>query len=437
MDAVSSTFVNDSIAYYEGGYTILYDNGKQENGNINVEKCEIGKNINSRYKDFINKKSNFGIPLENFYCISSKDENTNFFYQPNIGYSIINLYIFYKNNSIYSPDELQSIIVSENNLIDNNNKENPISEGFIYQLSSSFSSTEYTEISYNFQYLKYDSDDGLVFKNYKNFSGILFSDMNSYRKKYNTHNYNKSDINQIGTISFQINKSNYDHYKRSYQRLQSLLPEILSLINLVLEIARQLSIYISKKVLSKDIMISLLDKSNNIISNRHQQEINKILLKNKEKNMRSSERREIKDETIDKTNNIHNQQALDKSKFNISKDNIFLDNGKKNHPNINDKLLSELSFFDILKSYFCFQNKKTKLINLCHNIIIEDMCLEKILKRIYSLENINNYYSNEIKRAKLKKSKHKIQKIENRDKHEKEKNEDRNISIKNNIVNNI
>ena len=437
METKSSTIINDSNAYYEGGYTIIYDNGKREYGNINIEKCEIGKNINSRYKDFIIKKSNFGIPIESFYCISSKDKNTNFFYQPNIGYSIINLYVFYKNNSIYSPDELQSIIVSENNLIDNNNKENPISEGFIYQLSSSFSSIEYTMISYNFQYLKYDSDDGLIFKNYKNFSGILFSDMSSYRTKYNTNNYNISDINKIGTISFQINKSNYDYYKRSYQRLQSLLPEILSLINLVLEIARQVSYYISKKILSKDIMISLLDKNNNIISNKHQQEISKILLTNKEKNMRSSERREIKDETIDKTSNIHNQEALDKNKFNISKDNILLDNGKKEQQNINDKLLSELSFFDVLKSYFCFQDKKTKLVNLCNNIIIEDMCLEKILKRIYCLENINNYYSNEIKRAKLKKSKHKIQKKENRDKHEIDKDEDRNIRIKNNIVNNI
>ena len=268
--------VNDSIAYYKAGYTIIYDNGFRAFGNISIENCEIGKNINSKYKDFINEKSNFGIPLESFYCISSKDENTNFFYQPNVGYSIINLYAIYKNNSIYTPDQLQSIIVSENNFIDNNNKENPISEGFIYQLTSSFSSSENTMISYNFQYLKYDSDDGLVFKNYKNFSGVLFSDMSSYRDKYSNYNMS-SDINQIGTISFQVNKSNYDYYKRSYQRLQSLLPEILSLINLVLEIARLLSSYLTRKVMSKDIMTSLLDQDKNYISNKHHQEISRIL----------------------------------------------------------------------------------------------------------------------------------------------------------------
>jgi hypothetical protein len=183
MDISSTNIINESIAYYEASYTNIYDNGIQEYGNIKIEKCKIGKNINSKYKDYINGKTNFGIPLENFYCISSKDENTNFFFLPNVGYSIINLYVFYKNNSIYSPNILQSIIVSENNYIDNNNKENPISDGFIYKLTSSFSSSENTMITYNFQYLKYDSDEGFIFKNHKNFSGISFSDMSSYIDK--------------------------------------------------------------------------------------------------------------------------------------------------------------------------------------------------------------------------------------------------------------
>jgi hypothetical protein len=262
--------------------------------------------------------------------------------------------------------------------------------------------------------------------------------MSSYRDKYSNYNMS-SDINQIGTISFQVNKSNYDYYKRSYQRLQSLLPEILSLINLVLEIARLLSSYLTRKVMSKDIMTSLLDQDKNYISNKHHQEISRILFKNKENNMRSSERREIKGEPINKTVTINNQEVLDKSKLNISKENINLDNGKKNQSNINDKLLNELSFWEILKSYFCFKDKKSELVNLCHNIIIEDMCFEKIIKRIYCLENISYYYSNEIKnkRIKMKKSKHKIHKKEIQDKHEKEKNEDKSIRIKNNIVNNI
>jgi len=304
-------------------------------------------------------------------------------------------------------------------------------------MTSSFSSSESTMISYNFQYLKYDSDDGLVYKSYKNFSGILFSDMSSYRKKYANYNMN-SDVYQIGTISFKINKSNYDYYNRSYKKLQSLLPEILSLINLVLEIARYISDYLCKKVMSKDIMISLLDNEKNYITNKHHQEITKILFKNKERNMKFSERREIKNETIDKPDNTHNQKIFDKSNFSISKENI-ISNEKQNCSNINNKLLSELNFCDVFKSYFCFKDEKSKLVNLYHNIIIENMSFEKIIKRIYTLEKISYYYSNEIEniKFKMKKSKHKIYKKETKNKHEKEKSEDRNIGIKNNLVNNI
>ena len=114
---------------------------------------------------------------------------------------------------------------------------------------------------------------------------------------------------------------------------------------------------------------------------------------------------------------------------------VNLDKEKNNLSNIDNKLLSEINFLDIIKSYFCFKEKKTKLVNLCHNIIIEDMSFEKILKRIYSLENIpNHYYSKKI-RAKMKKSKHKILKKGTQDKHGIEKKEDK--RIKNNIAINI
>ena len=40
-----------------------------------------------------------------------------------------------------------------------------------------------------------------------------------------------------------------------------------------------------------------------------------------------------------------------------------------------------------MKSFFCFKGKKMKLINLCNDIVQKDICVEKILKRLYSLEN--------------------------------------------------
>ena len=43
-----------------------------------------------------------------------------------------------------------------------------------------------------------------------------------------------------------------------------------------------------------------------------------------------------------------------------------------------------------MKSFFCFKGKKMKLINLSNDsndLVQKDICVEKILKRIYSLEN--------------------------------------------------
>ena len=45
----------------------------------------------------------------------------------------------------------------------------------------------------------------------------------------------------------------------------------------------------------------------------------------------------------------------------------------------------------IIKSFLWFKDKKSKLINVCYNIVCEDLCIEKILKRLYKLEEIYNY----------------------------------------------
>ena len=86
VDSTSIESINNSIAYFESDYRIVYENGTFEVGNIEVEKCELGKNIDIKYKDFIEDKSNFGRALEEFYCFSSSNKNLSLFYYPDIGY---------------------------------------------------------------------------------------------------------------------------------------------------------------------------------------------------------------------------------------------------------------------------------------------------------------------------------------------------------------
>ena len=56
---------------------------------------------------------------------------------------------------------------------------------------------EYTKVSYDFQFINYESDDGFFFKNSKYLTGISFSDMifykniqNDYDLKYDLETFN-------------------------------------------------------------------------------------------------------------------------------------------------------------------------------------------------------------------------------------------------------
>jgi hypothetical protein len=223
IDSTSINHIDESIAYFESTSITLYYDGKVEKSNLTIEKCELGKNIDLKFKDFIMGKSNFGKPIEEFYCFSPNNGNLSLFYYPDIGYNIIDLQIVFKNNTYYIPEKIQSLIVSENNLIDHNNKSNPLSNSFVYHPTPSFSSSQFTTVNYNFQFIKYESDDGYFFKDSRNFIGISFSDMiffNSYNDNYNIEKHLKEENKiYIGSIEFSLNKSNYDNYKRSYQRL--------------------------------------------------------------------------------------------------------------------------------------------------------------------------------------------------------------------------
>ena len=112
IDSTSINHIDESIAYFESTYQNIYDDGKVENGTLIIEKCELGRNIDLKFKDFIIGKSNFGIPVENFYCFSPNNGNLSLFYYPDIGYNVIHLQVVLKNNTDYKPEKIQSLFVS-------------------------------------------------------------------------------------------------------------------------------------------------------------------------------------------------------------------------------------------------------------------------------------------------------------------------------------
>ena len=386
------TIINKDIAYYSAEHSILFDNETYINTLLTVENCEIGKNIDLKYKKYFDEKNLFRRKIEDFYCINLNNLNKSLFYYPNIGYSYITLYIIFKNNSNYIPEKIQSLIVSESDLIDHNNKSNPISHNFDYHFTAAFSSVEYTKINYHFQFIKYESDNGLIYKKSKTLNGISFSDMTSFRNIQDDYDLKRdykesSDLN-IGRITLEINKSHYDNYKRTYPRLQTLLAEIMSVISLLFEIGRIITSILCNKKMSKNIIKSILNKNEKDFINIKNS--NKIYntFNNLQKKVNSSERNIRKNESDEKTS----------MSVRIDKNDINEENRTKVR-NLQNKIINDIfkkiNYYNIFKSLFCFKDNKTKFIDLCHNIIIEDMSIEIILERFYNLERIYSLVLNE------------------------------------------
>ena len=262
----------------------------------------------------------------------------------------------------------------------------------MFQLTSAYSSLEYTKVNYNFQYLKYESDEGFIFQDSRILYGMPFSDITSYRNKQNkkdlTKIFEEIKDSMIGTIEFGINKSNFDNYRRNYQKLQSLLAEIMSVINLFFEVGRQISNFIGGKKMSLSILEYLVNKDALDINKSS----NKIVLI-KDKNNESSTRKK-KSEIFDNLNNLVNSTKNNKIKLIRNKNKI----SKINTNNEKNKILKKINFLDIIKSFLCFKDKRSQFVNVCNNIIRQDMSIERILERFYNIEKKNYYLSNEEKR---------------------------------------
>ena len=340
MDASNKMKINNSIAYFSGEYKVMYDNGTYDSVNLEIGNCEIGKNLNIKYKDYLDNKYNYNRKISDYFCINFNEKNLPLFYIPNVGYSFYNIYILKNNQIDFPPERIQSLIVSENDLIDHYNKKNPISENIIYYFTSSFSSTEFTNIMYYYQYIKYESDEGYFYENSREMDGISFSDMISYKSvKQNDYLNNDTDKDSIiGSITIEINKSNFDNYKRSYKKLQTLLAEVMSVISLLFQIGGQISIFLCEKKMSKDIIFNLL---NDNIENNREKKLNLVntkinILNTDHKNINLLNERRINQISSKNSENLNIEKGyeskLSKEKQNKSfeledeKDNAIKDN---------------------------------------------------------------------------------------------------------------
>ena len=152
----------------------------------------------------------------------------------------------------------------EEDIIDYNNKDNIISHFFNSHLTTSYSSTKYTSIHYNLQYIKYDYDNGIIFKKSNIISGKSFFSLNYYQSY--TDNYNDNINNkELGIITIQMNLF-FDNYIISYKKLQTLLTEVMAVISLLFGIGKYVCNFLLSKKMNKDIITHFFNENKNTIN---------------------------------------------------------------------------------------------------------------------------------------------------------------------------
>ena len=171
-------------------------------------------------------------------------------------------------------------------------------------------------------------------------------------------------------------------------KFQSFLADVMSLINLLISICKVLSEFLLNKKMNKDIIrniITINDDEKHIFSKGNK--LNKIFgideKKKKEKEKEEKETKiitksEILESQISKTN-FKKQNNLTKDEFEIIDEKIIY-------------VMKKLNLWNIIRSFFCKKDKKLKLINLCDDLVNKDLCIEKIFKRLYILENDFNSF---------------------------------------------
>ena len=393
-DTNKTFIISDSLLMFKPFFNCSSDPSKEPNVTISLsiplekkyynakfEPCELGKNIKLKYKDLIEKFDSLEKYKSNeYFCINYNSVNiTNFtlYSHP--------LLPFEGENSLQiniSTDcqnyTLTLKLITENDIIDHNNKVNPIIP--YYKTNEYFINyPRRKNLNYFYQYIKHELDDGFIFSNKKIINGIGEAGIN----ELDTSKGN----NKILSITFKINNANYDYYLNKFQKFQSFLAEIMSLINLIITISNLFSKFLLSKKMNKDIIRFILTSNNKKETHRKRS----IFLKDKIfYHVFENDDKKSKD-TLEKSIKVDKIQdyKYSKSSLNVTNKNDILEGGSMNNTIIS--VMKDLNFINILKSFFCFKDKKMRLINLCNNIVQKDICIERILKRLYALEN--NYYN--------------------------------------------
>ena len=375
-------------------YNVTYIFGDGNETHLNIEPCNIGENINIEFKEDLEKK--YKNRINEFYCISSQHGDLSLYYRPSASsdrLSYIKIDVF---NEICDDINYYYIeLITENDIIDHNNKNKPIIPSSYYYKSHRFWSFYFLNIEYNFEFIKYENDNGYFFQNSEVFVAVGASEITHENQMLETETH-------VAKIKYAQSEKNSSHYKRSYMKIQSLLANIMTIINILIVIGKIIAFILLQKKMNKDIVRMLINRSIFKINDQHalieKNKKEKKIFNNKNENTITSNKKAI-NKTVTEKSNI---KDITNRLFNIkpSRMDIFFEERlEKNKKKGEDKLSNtiniwkKINIFEIIKSYFCKKGKIKQIIDKCDNIINKDLCIERMLGRLYDLEKLNDILS--------------------------------------------
>ena len=346
--------------------------------NIDYEPCKLGKNLDIKYKNILETFEKVEeAKISEYTCLNFNNTEFTLYDHPQIS----DKYERYLELSLESTCQNYFLIfylVTQNDFLEHNNRDNPISP--FYQKHIITSMNTKTILQYYYNYIKYESDEGFIFSDKKIFEGIGISDS----KKFD--NTQIIELDGVLSIRFKMNGASYDYYQRSYTKFQAFVADVSSLINLIIIICKVLSEFLLYKKMNKDIIRNILFsneiKNNNILRER---QFHKSFINNCEIGINEKEKKEVE---IKNTESSRSEKISNEIKSDVTSD-------KENNNEKIINVMKKLTISIIIRSFFCFKNKKIKLTNLCNDIIEKDICIERILKRLYLIENEFDILRNE------------------------------------------
>ena len=242
-------------------FLIEDNNSTITNVQLNTTKCDIADFLFR--KDIIDETNN----TKNYTCLSTEDNN-NVINQSNItSNSYVSFYIAKclnttKNNrhclslediDIYLiRNKIYLLIYFEDNLVKHSSKI-PFTSSFILK-KIELDTSLYYKYSFSYQKVIYKSDNGIVFKNEKEYYSYIFENTNLL--KVNLPNYQTIIPNTLMEINLYLNSNSAKYYYRTYDKFQHFLATTGGFIALTFKIVEGIIFLFTNGIMFTDILSS-------------------------------------------------------------------------------------------------------------------------------------------------------------------------------------